>query len=112
MVLTFDQLRAANVDRCNRVFHPLEAWSLTDWGNALGGEVGEAQNILKKIRRGDFDLEAARRPLADELADVIAYTDLLAARAKIDLGAAVVRKFNEVSAKRGSIILLRDVQPR
>lgn len=105
-MLTFDRLREQNVQRCEKVFHPLNDWSLNDWGTALAGEVGEALNIIKKVRRGDFDLQRARQSLSDELADVVAYTDLLAARAEIDLAAAVVRKFNHVSMTRGSLIML------
>lgn len=40
------------------------------------------------------------RAFADELADVIIYADLIAARLGIDLGDAVRRKFNEVSELR------------
>ena len=39
--------------------------------------------------------------LTDEIADTALYLDLLAARAGIDLGAAIVRKFNRVSEKHG-----------
>ena len=97
MQLTFDWLRAANVQRCEDVFHPLHEWSPTDWATAVAGEVGEACNLIKKIRRGesiDVDLIAA------ELADAVIYIDLLAARLDIDLGEAVREKFNQVSIKR------------
>jgi len=40
--------------------------------------------------------------IADEIADAMAYQDLLAARLGIDLGEAFVRKFNAVSARVGS----------
>jgi NTP pyrophosphatase (non-canonical NTP hydrolase) len=103
MMLTFEELREQNVDRCAAVFHPLAHWSPTDWGCALAGEVGELCNLLKKERRGEgLDVIAA----ADELADVVIYADLLAARLGINLSGAVVRKFNEVSRRRGSEILL------
>jgi len=39
--------------------------------------------------------------LADELADVLTYLDLLAAMLNVDLGAAAVSKFNEVSERVG-----------
>jgi NTP pyrophosphatase (non-canonical NTP hydrolase) len=139
MTLTFDELRAANVKRCNTAFpHKLIDWSLQDWSNAMAGEAGETCNVTKKIRRGDFamseaklidltpegpkllalaedvDIESYVRTvgdpvqsiLAEEIADVVCYADLLAARAGIDLGEAVRRKFNKVSEKRKSEVKL------
>ena len=47
-MLTFAELRDANVTRCNESFHPVDAWSGTDWACALAGEVGEACNVVKK----------------------------------------------------------------
>lgn len=103
MPLKFDDLRYQNVARCQDVFHDVHAWSPTDWACAMAGECGEACNIVKKYRRGeDISAEA----LGDELADLVIYADLLAARLGIDLGAAVVRKFNAVSDKRFSMIKL------
>lgn len=109
-MLTFDELRKQNVARCEEAFHSLMAWSGTDWGCALAGEVGEACNIAKKIRRGDFSdympadgiTNEGLDALADELADVICYADLMAARFGINLGEAVARKFNEVSRRRNN----------
>jgi NTP pyrophosphatase (non-canonical NTP hydrolase) len=49
--LSFGQLRAANVQRCETSFHPIEDWSLTDWLTALAGEVGEVAGVIKKHRR-------------------------------------------------------------
>lgn len=83
-------------------------WSLTDWMTAVAGEVGEAANIIKKIRRGDFSLEEAKEPLSEELADAVCYIAILAFRADIDLGKAIIRKFNAVSAKVGSQIRIND----
>lgn len=79
-------------------------WSLNDWCLAVLGELGEAANLLKKVRRGDMDLAAARPALADEFADVAIYLDLLAMQAGIDLGAAVVDKFNRKSQQVGAAI--------
>jgi NTP pyrophosphatase (non-canonical NTP hydrolase) len=93
----------ANVARCEDVFHQLDAWSPTDWACALAGETGEACNLIKKLRRGE---EVESGDIARELADVVIYADLLAARCGIDLGEAVRCKFNEVSHRRGSAVLL------
>lgn len=102
--LDFAKLRRANVLRCVSAFkHTLSDWSPAEWGCALAGEVGELCNLLKKLLRGD---PVSKDDIADELADVIAYADLLAAALNIDLGEAVRRKFNKVSAKRESAIKL------
>ena len=105
--LTFDELRKANVSRCEQVFHPLDSWSPTDWGNAMAGEAGETCNILKKMRRQNFERnEVYILDLAKELADTAVYLDLLAARMRIDLGEAIRQKFNEVSEERESTVFL------
>lgn len=95
--LKFNELREVNLSRCEAAFHPLDAWSYQDWVLAMIGEAGEACNAVKKIKRGD----GTEAELAKELADVVIYADLLAARAGIDLGKAVREKFNEVSERRG-----------
>lgn len=61
------------------------------------GELGEAANVLKKVRRGDFTLDKARPKLTQEFADVVVYLDILAAKAGIDLGEAVIKTFNNKS---------------
>lgn len=102
-MLTFQQLRRANVKRCEAVFHPLSAWSPNDWATALAGEVGEACNLLKKLRRGE---PVCAQAIGDELADVAIYLDLLAARLDLDLEHLIIRKFNRVSSERDCPILL------
>ena len=123
--LSFQELRVANLERCNTVFHPvlgIDEWGSSDWAVALAGEVGEACDVVKKMRRKqgavgrttdlvhgrakDWDSEDMKNALAQELADVIIYADLLAARNGIDLGAAVIHKFNLVSGKVDSDVLL------
>lgn len=107
--LTFRTLRAANLARLplfknakGKKAHKKadgSDWKLSAWANAVTGELGEAANIIKKIERGDLTLEEARPSLAKELADVQTYLDILAYRAGVDLGAATIGKFNEVSEK-------------
>jgi len=118
--LTFDQLRAANVARLplfkNAQGETAHAqpdgsdWTPADWMTAMVGEVGEAANIIKKIRRGDFArgsaLEAAMEALRREFADVVIYLDILAHQFGIDLGAAVRDKFNEKSRQVGAEVTL------
>lgn len=108
MSLSFEELRRANVTRSAEVFHALSTWSPAEWSNAMAGEAGEACNVTKKMLRGDYAVTSVDPVpiLAEELADVLIYADLLAARCGIDLGEAVRRKFNAVSRKRGSEIML------
>lgn len=100
-LLTFAQLRDVNVNRCEDAFFPLESKDGPWWGNAMAGECGEACNIIKKMDR-DGETPELHEALAKELADLVTYADLLAARYGIDLGRAVAVKFNEVSKRRGS----------
>jgi len=114
-LLTFDQLREQNVARCEEVFHKLNRWNHLEWAGAMCGEAGEHANLAKKLKRLDEadkekDSPALRAKLAaaavEELADVVIYADLCAARLGMSLGQAVVRKFNKVSRKRKSTRLL------
>jgi NTP pyrophosphatase (non-canonical NTP hydrolase) len=108
MSLSFDDLRKANVARCEDVFHPLDSWSPTDWACAAAGEMGETCNLIKKLRRGIRweDEMNFKEAIAAEIADTVIYLDLLAARLSIDLGRAVAEKFNVVSDRRKSSIRL------
>lgn len=109
MALTFSAFRAANRHRLpqfrdakGRLSHSEpdgSDWPLSQWSNAVLGELGEAANIIKKIERGDFTLDEAKAMLADELADVQTYLDLLAHRAGVDLGRATIDKFNRISER-------------
>jgi NTP pyrophosphatase (non-canonical NTP hydrolase) len=92
--LNFHDLRIANVKRTAQAFHPVEHWSPTDWATAMAGECGEACNKIKKLRRGEI---IAPEEIAHELADMIIYADLLAARLGINLEQAIIQKFNMVS---------------
>lgn len=110
-------LRVINAARCRR-WHGADStyagtpprstqWSGADWATAMGGECGEAQNVVKKLRRGESGTPSARDPgrdellleLGDELADTLLYADLLANYYGIDLSEAIVRKFNAVSER-------------
>lgn len=115
--LSFNTLRGANIARLpqfkNAKGEPAHSkedgsdWSLNDWMTAVAGEVGEAANMLKKVKRGDLTLEEARPAIAKEFADIVTYLDILAKQAGIDLGDAVVSKFNEVSNKIDSTVYIQ-----
>lgn len=111
--LSFEDLRKANSTRCVR-WHKggIEEWSVTDWATAVTGELGEACNAIKKLRRIECGAQNINDPdrqltevsqavasIGEELADTLIYLDLLALRLGIDLEAEVVRKFNATSER-------------
>lgn len=140
-MIDFDTLRIQNAARADRWHAGAEEWTASDWSNALAGEVGEACNVVKKVRRHETNIQGvavniaeckcaeldssepryvghvpgcpAGRPyntpateelramLADEIADVILYADLLARHFAIDVESAVRDKFNRVSEAQG-----------
>lgn len=110
--LTFNTLRGGNTARLRQFKnkHGQRAhtqddgsdWSDAQWLQAVIGELGEYANLRKKLDRGDLTWEEALPLMADELADVMIYLDILAFRLGIDLGAAVMDKFNRVSERVGS----------
>lgn len=114
--LTFNTLRRGSAERLGHFRNNLgevahskmdgSDWSLNDWMVAVTGEIGEAANVLKKVRRGDLTLDEARSMLTQEFADVVIYLDLLSAQAGIDLGEAVMETFNAKSVKVGSRVRL------
>lgn len=118
MSLTFDVLRNANEKRLptfkNSKGEPAHSepdgsdWSLGEWMNAVMGELGEAANIVKKIQRGDMTMDEGRPLLAKEFADVVTYLDITAKQADIDLGRATIDKFNEVSIRVNSLVLINN----
>jgi len=70
------------------------------------GELGELASLLKMRNRERDGLPGNKfsptdRQVADELADVLTYLDLLAATLGVDLGRAAAQKFNEVSERVG-----------
>ena len=107
MSLTFKLVRAVNLARCLR-WHPkgIKSWSSSDWLTAIAGEVGELASLVKMSNRERDGLEGnkfvpTKEMLAKEAADVFIYLDLFCAANDIDLGLAVVQKFNEVSERVG-----------
>lgn len=118
--LTFSALRAANRARLptfrnarGEIAHAAtdgSDWSPGEWLTAVVGEMGEAANLLKKVRRGDLSLDDARADLAKEFADVVTYLDLLAMQVGVDLGQATAAKFDEVSIRVGSPVRIADHQ--
>ncbi len=110
--LTFRTLRDANLKRLplfrdakGRQCHDKadgSDWLPSQWLQAVVGELGEYANLRKKVERGDLTIEEARPMLADELADV----DILASQLGVNLGDAVMSKWNRTSEKVGAPIYI------
>jgi NTP pyrophosphatase (non-canonical NTP hydrolase) len=108
--LTFNTLRRASLvrlplfqDAKGRACHEKadgSDWSPAQWLQAAVGEIGEYANLRKKVERGDMTLAEALPALSDELADVVIYLDLLASQLGIDLGQAVMSKWNATCDKQ------------
>lgn len=100
----YNTLREANKIRQVEWDSANKTIDLSYRGNELAGEVGEACNVIKKLERERFGLRGSRatlEQLAEELADVVICTDLVALAAGIDLDLAVRKKFNATSEKVG-----------
>lgn len=102
--MDMSNLRAANVARDQEWNTGSERLSLTFRATELAGEVGEGCNVIKKLERERIGLVGSRdtkEHLAEELADIVICTDLVAMDVGIDLGAAIAAKFNATSEKNG-----------
>ncbi|KKC39893.1 hypothetical protein WH87_05035 [Devosia epidermidihirudinis] len=98
-----DQLQAAHIER-QEEWCPDQKPDLSFRGNEMGGECGEAQNVIKKLERERHGWRGSRdtvEHLGQELADVVHTAVLCAITAGIELGPYVVAKFNETSEKNG-----------
>src|SRR5688572_18541901 len=108
--MDFNYVTKMNEARCKLWHGEADPWTLSDWSNALAGEVGEACNIIKKMRRLELGMRQNRSPktmeefkqdLSHEIADAFLYLNLLAVKAGIDMEIAVWEKFNIVSSAEG-----------
>jgi NTP pyrophosphatase (non-canonical NTP hydrolase) len=104
-----NDFQALNETRCRR-WHALESWDINDWIVALGGEVGEAQNIVKKMNRirdnikgnpDEKDIHELREKLLDELSDAYIYLDLVFTYLGANKERRIAKKFNQTSEKYG-----------
>jgi NTP pyrophosphatase (non-canonical NTP hydrolase) len=104
--LTFKKFQKINAKRSQEIY-PDNKFDEYFYGLALAGEVGEACNILKKIKRGSKKLdEKTLEELRHELGDIATYLALLADRLGVQLDKAIVEKFNLVSNKYNSKVKL------
>lgn len=94
--MNLDDFRKTNVARCRDFGHAVEEWPVERWALAVAGETGELCNLIKKQVRGD---DVKPEEIADEIADVFTYLDLLAAKLGLDMSEIVASKFNRVSER-------------
>lgn len=117
--LTFNTLAEANTARAKQFRNSkgkkshakgIKEWTPEKWACALSGEVGELCNLIKKGFRGDFDPtnKEYKKDIANELADVQIYLDLLAQRLGVNLGKATIEKFNHKSRVVGAKVFIRE----
>jgi NTP pyrophosphatase (non-canonical NTP hydrolase) len=102
-ITVLKELRYANLIRAEEWDGNIDAGALYK-ATELGGEVGEALNVVKKLERERLGMRGSRdteEHLAEELADIIICTDLLAMSYGIDLTEAVRTKFNKTSDSIG-----------
>ena len=66
----------------------------------MSGECGELLNKLKKIKRGDFQLN--KEEMAEEVADVITYALLLLSELGVDPEQTILSKFEKVNQRLAS----------
>jgi NTP pyrophosphatase (non-canonical NTP hydrolase) len=87
-----ETLRVANVTRNEEWENKAKPFSLVFWANELGGEAGEACNILKKLdREHNYKVPGSRATLgalAEELGDIVICCDLLGMAAKFEYPAS------------------------
>lgn len=109
--LTFDDFTRANRERCGaskavggfgRPVDEVNAQALIQ-ALVLGvaEEAGEVAGATRTLLGISAHKVATVEDVADEIADLVSYCDLLAAALGTDLATALVRKWNRVSEKRG-----------
>ena len=72
----------------------------TDWEYFLigmAGECGELLNILKKVKRGDFEVD--KEKIAEETADIITYALILLKELGVDPEKAILEKYEKVNKR-------------
>jgi len=102
--VAWQALRQANTARQQEWDTGAEKVSASFRGLELAGEVGEACNVIKKLERERIGIKGSRdtvEHLAEELADAVICSDLIAASYGVELWTAIVAKFNATSEKHG-----------
>jgi NTP pyrophosphatase (non-canonical NTP hydrolase) len=113
-MLTFLDFQRKNDKRCIEGFkHKHSDWSLLEWCGAIAGEVGEACNKAKKLKRIDQNIKgnkaadnqtALTEDMAKEICDGIIYGFLTISAAGYDVEELIREVFNAKSDEIGSDI--------
>lgn len=108
--LSLNLLRTANKmrlpffrNRKGEISHTdgINSWTLSQWSNALAGEVGELCNVIKHYEVGDYNDAEVLPLISGEAADILTYLDLVTEKANLSLARATIAKFNSVSQRCG-----------
>lgn len=110
MALSISDIVAASASRSDRWM--VEDWTLLEWTGAMAGEVGEACNAAKKLKRlqggmrsldaaGPHRVAALEMQVAKEAADGILYGVLVFAKLELNLEDVLRQVFNEKSELYG-----------
>lgn len=102
--MIFTSLQAANAARQAEWDPSGETNTLLYRATEMGGEVGEALNVVKKLERARLGVPGSRdtfQHLGEELGDVVICAYLVASVAGIDLDEAVREKFNATTENMG-----------
>lgn len=100
--MTFAQFSGINRRRCERYFgRAVDETAVTAMAMGLAEEAGEVVGAVRSFLGISRGKTLGREEIGKELADVVAYADLLASSLGLDLGELVRAKFNEVSQRHG-----------
>jgi NTP pyrophosphatase (non-canonical NTP hydrolase) len=109
--LTFKHFSQQNLARSIKFMGgTLAVWSVSDWGCAAGGEMGEVLDGIKKLRRLEEKIHSNNKAqpehateavihILKEIGDTATYLDLLAQRMGSDLETCLRAAFNSVSER-------------
>lgn len=108
--MKFREFSEANRLRCERDFKeslgPDSEWDAVRWALAVNEEAGEiAGAVLGTVGKRSKKHKTVH-DIGEEIADCFAYLDILAQRLGLDMGTIVAAKFNKVSERIGSDVLL------
>lgn len=114
--LTFALLRRQNITRCDAWPQPLHRSTPSDLACAVATEVGQLCEQIGRLRqhlqvtcpskfRSALAAEITAR-IGQELADLVLFADLLAARLDLPMDEILAARFNSVSEQLGSPVKL------
>lgn len=99
-MISFDELRQKNIDRCPHYGYTIEDKSPVEWFDRVWDEILELAHAVESH-------DTTTKDVGKEIADVVTFCDLLATRYGLNLGDLILNKFNEVSERVGSDVKMR-----